>query len=81
MSITSGYLLPHHQLGTVLQCLRQMSGLDLFTPRQISNGARQFQGEMMRVFLTQTSIIDRFNAELCNSLTGRNDSQVIITQL
>ena len=36
-------LLPHHQLGTVLQCLRQMHGLNLITPRQIRDGTRQFQ--------------------------------------
>src|SRR5262245_11240211 len=32
-----------HQLWPVLQCLRQMRGLDLFTPCQIRDCARQFQ--------------------------------------
>lgn len=39
------------------------------------------QGDEIRVFLTQTSPLDRFNAELCSALTGRDDSQAIITWL
>ena len=39
------------------------------------------QGDEIRAFLTQTSLLDRFNAELCNALTGRDDSQAIITRL
>jgi LuxR family maltose regulon positive regulatory protein len=39
------------------------------------------QGEEMRVFLTQTSLLARFNAELCNALTGRDDSQALIARL
>jgi hypothetical protein len=34
------YVLPNHQLRAVLQRLRQMSGLDLITPRQIRDRAR-----------------------------------------
>jgi LuxR family maltose regulon positive regulatory protein len=41
----------------------------------------QQQGEAMRAFLTQTSLLTRFNAELCNALTGRDDSQTVIAQL
>ena len=40
-------LLPHHNLRTILQRLRQMRGLDFFTPRQICNRARQFQDAMI----------------------------------
>ena len=36
------YNLPHHDLRTILQRLRQVRGLNLFTPRQISDRARQF---------------------------------------
>jgi len=39
------------------------------------------QDDEMRVFLTQTGLLTRFNAELCNALTGRNDSQTVIAQL
>ncbi len=41
----------------------------------------QQQSEEMRLFLVQTSPLARFNAELCNTLTGREDSQLLITQL
>ena len=41
----------------------------------------QQQGEEMRTFLTQTSLLTRFNAGLCNALTGRDDSQTIIARL
>ena len=41
----------------------------------------QQQDEEMRAFLTQTSLLDRFNAELCDSLTGRDDSQSVIARL
>lgn len=34
--------LPHHQFRAVLQRLRQMCGLDLLTPRLISDHARKF---------------------------------------
>ena len=39
------------------------------------------QSEEIRIFLTQTSPLDRFNAELCSALTERDDSQEIITWL
>jgi len=41
----------------------------------------QQQGDAIRAFLTQTSILDRFNAELCNALTGQDDSRAIISRL
>jgi LuxR family maltose regulon positive regulatory protein len=41
----------------------------------------QQQDEETRAFLSQTSILDRFNAELCSALTGRVDSQDIINRL
>jgi len=39
------------------------------------------QDEATRAFLTHTSILDRFNAELCEALTGRVDSQAVIIRL
>lgn len=41
----------------------------------------RLQGEEIRTFLTQTSILDRFNADACYALTGRKDSQAVIVQL
>ena len=39
--------LSHHDLRTILQRLRQMCGLDIFTPCQIRDGACQFQDAMI----------------------------------
>ncbi len=41
----------------------------------------QQQSDELRTFLSQTSILARFNAELCNRLTGRVDAQAIIARL
>jgi LuxR family maltose regulon positive regulatory protein len=41
----------------------------------------QQQGEEIRAFLTQTGPLDRFNADLCQALTGREDSQALIAHL
>lgn len=39
--------LPDHQLRTILQRFRQMHGLDLLAPRQISDRARQLQNAVI----------------------------------
>jgi len=39
------------------------------------------QTESTQSFLMQTSILERLNASLCNALTGRADSQVILEEL
>lgn len=39
------------------------------------------QGEEIRAFLTQTSILDRFTAAACSALTGRADAQAVIAYL
>ncbi len=39
------------------------------------------QGEEVRRFLAQTSVLERLNASLCNALTERNDSQSVLTRL
>ena len=39
------------------------------------------QGPELRAFLTQTSILDRFNASACRALTGRADAQAVIAHL
>ena len=41
----------------------------------------QQQPAEVRTFLRQTAILDRFNASLCDALTGRNDSQALLLQL
>lgn len=39
------------------------------------------QPEEIKSFLLQTSILERMNAQLCNSLTHRTDSQIILEKL
>lgn len=39
------------------------------------------QGEALRSFLVQTSILERFNADVCCALTGRADAHAAIAQL
>jgi LuxR family maltose regulon positive regulatory protein len=39
------------------------------------------QGDEMRDFLIQTSILDRFTADSCRALTGRADAAVVIAHL
>jgi len=41
----------------------------------------QRQPEAMRDFLRQTAILDRLTASLCNAVTGREGSQMILDQL
>lgn len=39
------------------------------------------QPEEIRAFLRQTAILDRFNASLCEAVTGRSDGQFVLTYL
>ena len=39
------------------------------------------QPDEVRTFLRQTAILDRFNASLCDAVTGRCDSQAMLAQL
>ncbi len=39
------------------------------------------QGEEVRAFLTQISVLERFNADSCCALTGRADAQALIAHL
>ncbi|MET1077362.1 MAG: LuxR C-terminal-related transcriptional regulator [Pseudomonas sp.] len=37
--------------------------------------------EALQLFLDQTSVLDEFNADLCNALTGRRDGQDMLSRL
>lgn len=39
------------------------------------------QEEEVRAFLRETAILERLNASLCNAVTGRDDSQALLTRL
>ena len=39
------------------------------------------QAEEIRNFLFQTAVLEKFNAPLCNAITGRSDSQAVLAHL
>lgn len=47
----------------------------------LTNNVLIQQSQALTDFLLKTSILSRFNADICNLLTGRNDSQNILEQL
>ena len=47
----------------------------------LTNNVLVQQSLSLTNFLLKTSILSRFNADICNLLTGRNDSQSILEQL
>ncbi len=55
---------------------RERHVIDFLADEVLSN-----QGAAIQSFLMRTSILDRFNAELCRLLTGEADSQAILLHL
>ena len=47
----------------------------------LTNNVLIQQSQSLTDFLLKTSILSRFNADICNLLTGRNDSQSVLEQL
>ena len=47
----------------------------------LTNNVLTQQSQDLTDFLLKTSILSRFNADICNLLTGRNDAQNILEQL
>ena len=47
----------------------------------LTNNVLIQQSQSLTDFLLRTSILSRFNADICNLLTGRNDSQSVLEQL
>ena len=57
------------------------TGSDRYVMDYLVAEVLQRQPQPVRDFLCQTAILDRMNASLCQALTGREDSQVILEQL
>ena len=57
------------------------SGSHRFVMDYLTDEALQQLDEETRRFLYQTAILRRLNADLCDMLTGRNDSQAILIRL
>lgn len=47
----------------------------------LTNNVLTQQNQALTDFLLKTSILSRFNADICNLLTGRDDSQSVLEQL
>lgn len=47
----------------------------------LTNNVLTQQTQSLTDFLLKTSVLSRFNADICNQLTGRNDSQNVLEQL
>ncbi|MGQ7819292.1 LuxR C-terminal-related transcriptional regulator [Metapseudomonas furukawaii] len=61
--------------------VQTFSGTHLDLAEYLAEDLLAQQSEDMRGFLLQTSILNRFNAPLCDALTGRGDSQALLQQL
>jgi LuxR family maltose regulon positive regulatory protein len=57
------------------------AGDDRYIADYLLDEALQFQPNHIQTFLLQTSILDRLCAPLCDTVTGRNDSREILTEL
>jgi LuxR family transcriptional regulator, maltose regulon positive regulatory protein len=70
-----------HQQPDPAAFIETFRGSHRFVLDYLAGEVIQQQGEEVRTFLMQTSHLDRFNADLCNAITLRDDSQDIITRL
>jgi len=59
----------------------QFSGDDRFVADYLIEEVLRNQTREMQEFLLKTAVLQRFNASLCNLLTGQNNSQAMLDQL
>lgn len=59
--------------------------LDEYRPRELADYLTECVldglASDIRIFLQRTSLLNRMNAQVCNALTGRSDSQSVLTRL
>ena len=62
-----------------------LKGLDNYRPRELADYLTECVldglASDVRIFLQRTSILNRMNAQVCNTLTGRSDSQNVLSRL
>ena len=61
--------------------IQAFSGSHRFVIDYLAEEVFSQQTENIRMFLVETSILDRFTAGLCNEVTGRTDSGIILREL
>jgi len=64
-----------------LAFIQSFSGSHRYVLDYLAEEVLRQQGEEQTSFLSQTSVLDQFNADLCRALTGRQDAQQIIERL
>ena len=67
--------------GDATSFINEFTGSHRFILDYLSDQVLQQQSEDLRLFLLQTSILDRLCGPLCDALTGRTDSQDILELL
>lgn len=62
-----------------------LKNLDEYRPRELADYLTECVidglASDIRIFLQRTSLLNRMNAQVCNTLTGRSDSQSVLTRL
>lgn len=61
--------------------IQAFSGSHRFVIDYLAEEVFTQQPEVLRQFLVETSVLDRFTAELCDEVTGRSDSAMILREL
>ena len=66
---------------TVADFIARFSGSHHYIIDYLVEEVLRQQDETVRDFLRETAVLHRFNADLCDAVTGRNDSQEILNYL
>jgi LuxR family maltose regulon positive regulatory protein len=61
--------------------LNSFSGSHRYIIDYLADEVYNNQSKDMQVFLSKIAILDRFTAPLCDAITGRQDSQIMLSQL
>ncbi len=61
--------------------IQHFRGSNRFVLDYLAEEVVRQQGDAVRDFLTRTAVLDRFNADLCDALTGRCDSRDMLRRL
>lgn len=70
-----------HDMKDVKQFLESFSGTNKYVLDYLLEEVLNRQSKEVQMFLLQTSILTRFNADICNSITGGMNSQKILDYL
>jgi len=85
---TEGWIAGLHLAGLSIQVrdnpsqfISNLSGSHRFILSYLSEEVLSQQPEEILLFLVQTSILDRLSGDLCDAITGRNDSRSLLERL